>query len=203
MYLQLDHDYPELWKLAAVAQRIKGGALGVVPTDSVYAFVCDPENKGATERLYRLKEMDPKKPLSILCRDIAMVSVYTRGFPNTVFRAARRCLPGPYTFILPVTSGFPRHLLGKRREVGVRVPADPVCQALLEDLDRPLLASSVRTVDDRYWTSPAEIDDEFGSRIDFVVDGGERVGAPSTVIDLTGDDPVVLRHGQGDASLFE
>ncbi len=203
-YLQLDADYPEVWNLGPISKKLASGGVGVIPTDTVYAFVCDLGNKEAIERLYDIKEIDPKKPLAILCKDLAMVSEYTRGIHNNHFRAMRRCVPGPYTFILHAGTSIPKLMLtGKRKEIGVRIPDDPICSALLEGLTRPLLCSSVMGPEDSYWINPAEIAETYAKRLDFVVDGGERLVEPSTVVDLTGEEPVIVRHGKGDPSLFE
>ena len=203
MYLALDPDYPEVWRMGEIARLIADGGVGVIPTDTVYAFVCDVGNRKAIERLYAVKQMDPKKPTSIMCRDMSMVSTYVKPVHSTNFRAMRRSLPGPYTFILRASSQIPRLMLRKRRTIGVRIPDDEVCTALMEELDRPLLCSSVRTVDDSHWNQPVFIAERFGARLDFVVDGGERLVEPSTVVDLTGSEPEIIREGKGDIELFE
>lgn len=203
MYLDMDPHYPEVWRMGEIARLIEQGAVGVIPTDTVYAFVCDSTSKKAVERIYSLKNMDPKKPLSLMCKDISDVSRWTRGFPNHWFRTIRRCLPGPYTFIVSASQQTPRPMLKKRREIGVRIPEDEICMALLEELDRPLLCSSVRTPEDSFWNAPAHISESFGNRLDFVVDGGERYADPSTVIDLTDGDADIIRHGKGSTELFE
>ena len=203
VYLDLDSDFPEIWRVGEIAAIVRNGGLGVIPTDTVYAFVCDISSKQAIERLYHLKNMDPKQPLAMMCHDLSQISQWTRGFPNHIFRQIRRCLPGPYTFIVKASRETPRILLKKkRREVGVRIPNDPVCQALLEELDRPLLCSSVRTGDNSVWNDPARISETYSSRIDFVIDAGERLAEPSTIIDLTDNVPVLVRHGKGDPDLF-
>lgn len=202
MYLQVDQGDYELWKLAPIAAMLSRGAVGVVPTDTVYAFVCDIGSKRSIERLYAIKDMDPKKPLSIMCRDLSMVSEYTRALPNQAFRAIRRSLPGPYTFIVHASTRVPRIMLRKRRTIGIRIPADAICAELLGELDQPLLCSSVRTEDDSFWNNPAQIADRYGKRLDFVVDGGARLAEPSTVIDMTGRDPEIIRVGKGDVELF-
>jgi len=202
-YRQLDRDYPEVWELRSIVKLLQGGGLGVIPTDTNYAFVCDVADRNAVERLYRVKGLDAKKPLSILCRDDRMISTYTRGLATSSFRAMRRCLPGPFTFILKASGDIPRTTLRKRKTVGIRVPDDQICAALLEDLERPLLCTSVRTEDDSFWNNPAQISEMYGKRLDFVVDGGERLAEPSTVIDLTGSDPEIIRVGKGDPDLFE
>jgi tRNA threonylcarbamoyl adenosine modification protein (Sua5/YciO/YrdC/YwlC family) len=203
MYVQIAPETWDLWRLESVVRSLRDGGLGVIPTDTVYAFVCSITSKKAIERLYSIKKMDERKPLSIICHDFSMVSQYTHGFPNSWFRVARRCLPGPYTFILRANNQIPRLMLRKRRTVGVRIPNDPVCLALLSELDAPLLCSSVRTDNDSFWNVPAAISEAYGNRLDFVVDAGERLAEPSSVIDLTDNDPVVIRQGKGDLEPFE
>jgi tRNA threonylcarbamoyl adenosine modification protein (Sua5/YciO/YrdC/YwlC family) len=203
MYVQVAPETWDLWRLESVVRSLQDGGLGVIPTDTVYAFVCSVSSKKAIERLYHIKKMDERKPLSIICHDFSMVSKYTHGFPNSWFRVVRRCLPGPYTFILRANNQIPRLMLRKRRTVGVRIPNDPVCLTLLSALDGPLLCSSVRTADDSFWNVPAAISEAYGNRLDFVVDAGERLAEPSSVIDLTDNDPVVIRPGKGDLEPFE
>ncbi len=141
-YLQVDPDY-ELWKLGPIAKKLSSCGVGVIPTDTVYAFVCDLGDKAAIERLYAIKQLDPKKPLAILCKDLAAIAEYTRGVPNNHFRALRRCVPGPFTFILQASAAVPKLMLtGKRRELGVRIPADPICHELLAGGQRRLRAEA-------------------------------------------------------------
>jgi tRNA threonylcarbamoyl adenosine modification protein (Sua5/YciO/YrdC/YwlC family) len=203
MYVEIESVDADLWRLEAVARTLRNGGVGVVPTDTVYAFVCGIEHKSAIERLYQIKKMDPKKPLSILCRDFQTISKYTRGFDNNWFRVIRRCLPGPYTFIMTANARVPRIMLRRRRTIGVRMPGDAICMSLLELVDSPLLCTSVRTLDDSFWNVPAEISETYLGRLDFVVDGGERLAEPSTVVDLTGRTPNILRAGKGVTDDFE
>lgn len=202
MYLQLDADHPELWRLGEVARLLNGDALGVIPTDTVYAYCCGIGSKSAIERLYQVKDIHPRKPLSILCRDLSMVSEYTRGLPTSGYRTLKRCLPGPYTFILKASSNVPKIMLRKRKTIGIRIPGDEICAAILEDIDRPILCTSVRRRDDSFSNDPARIADVLGERLDFVVDGGKRLNEPSTVVDLSGRDCELVREGKGDTSFF-
>ena len=202
VYLQLDEDYPELWKMGEIASLIQQDGLGVIPTDTTYAYVCDMRSKSAVERLYAIKKLNPKRPLSILCPNFSSLAKYTRGLSTSYFRAVRRCMPGPYTFILKASGEVPRLMLRKRREIGIRVPDDEVCQAILDEFDSPLLCSSVRTEDDSYWNEPAKIAERHGKQLDFIVDGGIRLVDPSTVLDLTGRIPEIVREGKGDLDAF-
>jgi len=203
MYLQVEPEPWDMWRLDPVSQLLREGGVGVIPTDTVYAFVCAIHHKRTIERLYQIKKLDLRKPLSILCSDFSMVSQFTRGFPNAWFRIAKRCLPGPYTFILPANNQIPRLMLRKRREIGIRIPDDPVCQKLIADLQSPLLCSSVRTQENSFWNIPAEIEASYGKRLDFVVDAGERLADPSSVISLTDGAPQIIRSGKGDITPFE
>ena len=161
--MTIEPDASDDWRLDEIAELVRGGAVGIIPTDTKYAFVADLESRSAVQTLYDLKGAGSSKPMSILCRGFSDIDTYTQGFPDNVvagrqqsFKLARLCLPGPYTFILNASrKNLPKVCLqdggsgggGKnckvRRTVGVRVSADPVCAALLSRLDRPLLASTV------------------------------------------------------------
>ena len=199
-----DPEVPEadLWQLEEVAGLVGREALGVVPTDTFYAFACDVESQVAARRLYDVKGLAPKKPLSILCADLSMAGPYVRGVPTTYYRAMRRVLPGPYTFVVPAGDALPRVMLRTRKTIGIRVPDDLVCRTLVERFGRPLLCTSVRVESDAVLTDPWEIGQRFERQIDLLVDGGVRPAEPSTVIDLTGPEPVLLREGKGPVDAF-
>ncbi|EFJ26848.1 hypothetical protein SELMODRAFT_441705 [Selaginella moellendorffii] len=212
-HLEIDQFGSNLWKLDQVVSLLQDGGVGVVPTDTIYAIVCDLHNRAAIERLYRIKDMDAKKPLSILCRSFQDIDKYTTGFPTSFFRVARQCLPGPYTFILPASKDMPKQCTrfggsvaasyAPRKSVGVRIPDDSVWREMAGQLEHPLLCTSVRRpADDEWMLDPAIIADTYGvssgrESVDFIVDGGTRVANPSTVVDMTGTMPVVLRRGKG------
>eukprot|EP00250_Pteridium_aquilinum_P009422 c18658_g1_i1 orf=147-1097(+) len=219
VYVSVDSLGSDVWKLDRVIQLLKDGAVGVIPTDTVYAIVCDLKEPTSIDRIYRIKNMDPKKPLSILCRSFQDIDTYTTGFPRgnsqghtNIFRAARQCLPGPYTFILPASKEMPKQCTNfggsaescaPRSSVGVRMPNDVICEAILKELDGPLICTSVRRpADDNWLLDPVIISDTYGASegkegVDFVVDGGLRIADPSTVVDMTGKMPLLLRRGKG------
>ncbi|KAI5076666.1 hypothetical protein GOP47_0008731 [Adiantum capillus-veneris] len=219
IHISVDSLGSDVWKLEQAIQLLKDGAVGVIPTDTVYAIVCDLKEPTSIDRIYRIKNMDPKKPLSILCRSFQDIDTYTTGFPrgnsqgNTnIFRAARQCLPGPYTFILPASKempkqctnfGGPAESCAPRKSVGVRMPNDVICEAILRELDNPLICTSVRRpARDDWLLDPVIISDTYGASerkegVDFVVDGGVRMADPSTVVDMTGIVPLLLRRGKG------
>jgi len=230
LFLEIDEYRSNLWELDAVAALLKQGAVGIVPTDSNYAFVCDMENRDAVDRLYAIKRMDPAKPLSILCRGFSDVDHYTLGFPRSpdgsglpdAFKLARRCLPGPYTLILSASKNLPKQCVpGKngnprscklRATVGIRWPDDDICLELLSRLDRPIVATTVLqggdegssdTVDDCI-QDPASILSRYKDEVDFAVSAGVRRVEGSTIVDLShGVPPEILRYGRGDASMWE
>eukprot|EP00897_Mesotaenium_endlicherianum_P006227 jgi/Mesen1/5632/ME000283S04806 len=218
LYLQVDPLGLDVGRLQPVIDMIKKGGVGIIPTDTVYAIVCDLKSRESVERLYRIKDMDPKKPLSILCRNFQDIDTYTMGFPRgngagqtNIFRAARQCLPGPASKEMPkqciTFGGSMAARCAPRKSVGVRMPEDAICQAILAQLDEPLLCTSVTQPAGEWLLDPALIFDMYGSAdggrgVDFVVDGGVRVAEPSTVVDMTGEKPIVLRQGKGEVADF-
>ncbi|KAG0496728.1 hypothetical protein HPP92_001419 [Vanilla planifolia] len=158
LYLEMDPGGTDTWKLEPVVQLIKDGAVGIIPTDTVYAIVCDLQSNSSIESLRRIKGVGVSKPLSILCRCLQDIDKYTTGFPRgnacgqtNIFRAVKHCLPGPYTFILPASKELPKQCVrnglitkyASRKHVGVRMPDDAICQAILSHLDSPLISTSV------------------------------------------------------------
>jgi tRNA threonylcarbamoyl adenosine modification protein (Sua5/YciO/YrdC/YwlC family) len=174
-----------------------------VPTDTVYGLTCGIGNHDAIRRIYELKEMDHKKPLSILVGDMQMVGRYARGVTTPAFRIMKRVLPGPYTFIFEASPEVPKIMLRKRRTIGIRIPDHPVVHALLAELSEPLLSTSIRNPDDDFVNDPVEIEERFGGRIDVVLDAGRLLPLPSTVVDLSGDRPVLVRDGKGDVDALQ
>ena len=203
MALSINPTEPEPWLVARVAQTLARGGVAVLPTDTVYAIACTLEDSEGIERLYRVKRITPSKRLSLLVPDIATAARYTRGIPNTVFRAMRRVLPGPYTFIFRASSEVPRIMLHKRRTVGVRIPDCPITLAILDALGRPLLTTSVRNDRNEWIHDPVQIEDDLGGQVDLVVDGGVLADEPSTVVDLSESSPVLIRRGKGNVELLE
>jgi tRNA threonylcarbamoyl adenosine modification protein (Sua5/YciO/YrdC/YwlC family) len=203
MILEIDPVSPEPWLVARAAETLRRGGVAIIPTDTVYGLACGISHGRAVERIYSLKEMDPKKPLALLVGDMTMAGIYARGVTTPYFRLMKRVLPGPYTFIFEASPAVPKIMLRKRRTIGLRMPDHPITLALLAELDEPLLTTSVRTPDDQWVIDPIEIESAFDRRVDLVVDGGPLVATPSTVVDLSGDVPVLVREGKGSVAALE
>lgn len=198
--------FPEPWLMGQAAEILRKGGVAVIPTDTVYSIVCSVERKNAGETLYRLKGPAGSaagKPLSVIFSDLSGVSAYTRGLPNMAFKSMKRALPGPFTFILTASKRIPSAALQGRKTIGVRIPAHPVTQELLRQLDTPLLCTSVyHFPGDGPLDDPIEISTRFGQDVDLVLDAGPIFPEPSTVVDFSSGEVVVLREGKGDLDLL-
>ena len=203
MILEIDPVEPEPWLLVRAAKVLRQGGIVVSPTDTVYGLTCGITHHEAIKRIYKLKDMDPKKPLSILVGDMPMVGRYAKGVSTPAFRLLKRVLPGPYTFIFEATSEVPKIMLRKRRTIGIRMPDNPIVLALLEEMGEPLLSSSIRDPEHEFVNDPEEIEQSLGRDVEMVIDGGILLPVPSTIVDLSGDEPVLLREGKGDVGSLE
>lgn len=199
MIISLDPDYPEIWYLMDAVEIIKNGGVMAYPTDTVYGLGCDLFDKNSIERIYQIKKMPRKKDLSFICSDLKHISEYAH-LSNLAYRLMKRLLPGPYTFILPATHKVPRLMLNKRRTVGIRIPDNKICMALLEQLGNPIISTSLTLDDDELMSDPFEIYDNYKNQIDVIIDGGVLKSEKSTVVDLTGSTPEIIREGKGDIS---
>jgi len=200
LHMNLDHPQPR--HIARTAEIMRGGGLAVYPTDTTYGLGCDIYAKRSIDRIYLVKGMDKGQRLSFLCGDLAEVSRYA-VVEDRNYRILRHHVPGKYTFILPATREVPKILQSNARTVGIRIPQSPVCAALIRELGHPLISTTVaRFVDGEqsYTNDPDEIVRMFGSSIEALLDGGPLYGEPSSVIDLCGDEPVIVRAGSGDLS---
>ena len=202
-FFQVHPVNPQQRLIKQAAQIIHGGGIVAVPTDSCYALVCHLDDKGAVERLRRIRGVDEKHHLTLLCRDLSEIGVYAR-VDNRQFRLLKAATPGPFTFILEATKCVPRRLSHpSRKTIGLRVPEDAICHALLEELQQPLLGTTLIMPGEEDALNDAdEICDRLGKQIELVIDGGACSMAPTTVIDLSGDEAELVRQGRGDAAMF-
>ncbi len=202
-FFQLHPENPQPRLLKQAAQIIHAGGIVALPTDSCYALVCHLDDKHAVERLRRIRGIDEKHLLTLLCRDLSDISIYAR-VDNTQFRMLKAATPGPYTFILEATKEVPRRLSHpSRKTIGLRVPENRIAQALLEELGQPLLGTTlILPGETEPVNDPEQIRDLLSKQVELIVDGGMRGLGVTTVIDLVGDAPVLVRQGRGDAALF-
>ena len=202
-FFQIHPDNPQLRLIKQAAQIIHAGGIVALPTDSCYALVCHLDDKSAVERLRRIRAVDDKHHLTLLCRDLSEIALYAR-VDNRQYRLLKAATPGPYTFILEATKEVPRRLSHpSRKTIGLRVPENRVAHALLEELAQPLLGTTlILPGEGEPLTDPEDIRTALERQIELVIDGGACSLEPTTVIDLTDEQPMLLRQGRGDASLF-
>ncbi len=198
---KIDLEHPHRRLLQHAATILKDGGLIVYPTDTIYGLGADLFNKGAMERIFKLKKTSRQKLLSFICPDLASVADWAY-VPTSAYRILRRVTPGKYTFVLRASKEVPKILLQKRPTVGVRIPDSPVALGLARELGRPLLSTSVPQGEDDYYTDPLVIAETFRHEIELVLDAGLLANQPSTIIDLSGAAPAVIRHGAGATEPF-
>lgn len=199
MLLQIHPDNPQGRLLKQVADSLRSGGIIIYPTDTIYGLGCDIFQPKAIEKVCRIKGIDTKKAnLSFICRDLSHLSDYTRSIGTPLYRLLKTHLPGPFTFILPASRQVPKILKSKKDTIGLRIPDNKICMALMEELGHPLLSTSLPGEMVEEYTDPELIHDIFGSRVDFVIDGGPGSIIPSTVVDCTTDDYQVIRKGLGE-----
>lgn len=202
-FFQIHPENPQVRLVRRAVEILLGGGVIVYPTDSSYAFGCQLGAKDAMERIRRIRQLDDKHNFTLVCRDLSEITTYAK-IDNQAFRLLKALTPGPYTFIHEATKQVPRRLLHPRRKaIGIRVPDNVICRALLAELDQPILSTTlILPDDDRPLTDPEEMRERLDKLIDLVVDGGFCGLEPTTVVDMTADPPVVMRVGKGDATLF-
>lgn len=179
---------------------LRGGGVIIYPTDTVYAIGCDINNVKAVQRVALLKGVKPEKAnFSMICRDLGNIANYAK-VSNEVFKVMKRCLPGPFTFILTATSKLPNVLMNRRKTIGIRVPDNYIVRALVEELGNPLLTTSVHDEDGlvEYITDPELIYEKYKNRVDLVIDGGYGHNVASTVVDCTAGQIEIVRQGIGE-----
>jgi tRNA threonylcarbamoyl adenosine modification protein (Sua5/YciO/YrdC/YwlC family) len=192
---------PRLVKQAA--QIIESGGIVALPTDSAYALVCRLDDKAAVEKLRQIRGVDEKHHLTLLCRDLSEIALYAR-VDNQQYRMLKATTPGPYTVILAATHEVPRRLSHpSRKTIGLRVPENAIALALLQELGAPLIGTTLQLPGDEHMLSdPEEVQERLGKQIDLVINGGAGTLEPTTIIDLTGPQPALLRQGRGDPAAF-
>jgi tRNA threonylcarbamoyl adenosine modification protein (Sua5/YciO/YrdC/YwlC family) len=199
--LKIHPDNPERKKIVKVVDALRKGGIIVYPTDTIYGIGCSLLHKRAIERLCKIINIKPQRlDLSFICLDISDVSTYVRRMDTPVFKILKHTLPGPFTYILESSAAVPKILDINKKTVGIRIPAHGVPQAIVRELGNPLITSSLKYDDDiqEFITDPEEIYARTKHLVDLVIDSGPGGIVPSTVVDLTGDAPVVVREGLGE-----
>ena len=198
-FFEVHPDNPHARLLKQAVALLERGGIVAVPTDSSYALVCHVDDKAAADNLRRIRGMDDKHHLTLLCRDLSELANYAR-VDNRQYRLLKAATPGPYTFILPASKEVPRRLSHpSRKTIGLRVPQHRIVQCLLEELGQPLLGTTLTLPGDEESLTDADtIRERLEKLVDLIIDGGVCANGPSTVIDLTGAEPEVVRLGQGD-----
>jgi tRNA threonylcarbamoyl adenosine modification protein (Sua5/YciO/YrdC/YwlC family) len=198
MLVKIWPDNPNPRQISHAAEVLRADGVIVYPTDSVYAFGCSLRNPKAIERMGAIKGKD-KSVFTLVFDSQSALSDFVR-VDNPTFRVLKHNLPGPFTFLLLPSSRVPDKALAKRKSIGVRIPSNAIARALVTELGCPMLTTSVRDDDEviEYTTDPELIDERYGHLVDLVIDGGYGENTPTTVVDLTGDEPEILRQGLGE-----
>lgn len=198
MLLHIHPENPQPRLIKQVVESLQKGGIIIYPTDTVYGLGCDILHQKAVERICRIKKVDPSKAqLSFVCSDLSHLSDFTKPLSKPSYRLLKMYLPGPYTFILPASKMVPKILQSKKETIGLRIPANNIAMAIIKELGRPILSASLpgEMVED--YTDPEVMFENYRNEVDFVIDGGIGGMIPSTIVDCTGDQPVLIREGLG------
>jgi len=204
MILHIHPDNPGDRQVNKVVEILQKGGIIIFPTDTVYGLGCDIYNARAVERVARIKGISIEKAnFSFICYDLSHLSDFARHVNNVTFKLMKQCLPGPFTFILEASHNVPRVFRNKKKTIGIRIPDNNIIRSIVKELEHPVLTTSIHDEDEilDYITDPELIHDKYQNLVDAVIDGGYGNIYPSTVIDCSGEDPVILRQGIGEVEL--
>ncbi|CAH2031793.1 L-threonylcarbamoyladenylate synthase [Trichlorobacter ammonificans] len=197
MLLAINPHHPQPRLIAQVVSVLKAGGVIAYPTDTTYGIGCSIFSKKGLELIYQIKQRDRRKPFSFICADLSEVARFAR-LTNHAFKIMKRCLPGPYTFVLQASREVPDLLTTRQKTVGVRMPDHPICSALVRELGNPIVTTSANLSGEEPVGDPLEINRQFGSQLNLVIDGGLLTTDVSSVVSLVGDRIEILREGSGD-----
>jgi len=202
MLLHLHPENPQPRNIATIVNVLSKGGVIIYPTDTIYGLGCDIFEHKAIERICRIKNIDPQKAqLSFVCYDLSDLSRYTKSISTPLYRMLKQYLPGPYTFILPASKEVPKILQSKKSTIGLRVPDNLIARTIVKELGHPILSTTLPGTMVEEYTDPELMHDNFNKLVDVVADGGIGGMVPSTVVDCTGDEPVLIRQGAGEWAL--
>lgn len=204
LHLHVHPENPQQRLIEQAVERIRAGDVVVYPTDTAYAIGCQIGNKNAMERIAQIRGLGPKHQYAIMCCDLSDIATYAK-VDNATYRLLKANTPAITTFILPATSEVPRRLMHpKKKTIGLRIPSNPICQALLKELGEPLLTSTlILPGQEDPLDDPYDIENQLAKRIDVFIDGGFGTLTTTSIIDLSGEHPEIIRRGVGDVSAFE
>lgn len=197
MLLAINPDNPQPRLIQQVCDKLLKGGVIAYPTDTTYGLGCDIFSRQGIRKIYQIKHREARKPFSFICTDLSDVARYAH-VSNFAFKIMKRHLPGPYTFVLEATRVVPDSLVTRQKTVGIRIPDDRIAMAIVRELGHPLVTTSANLTGEEPLHDPHDIDQQMGRQLDLVIDGGVRLGDPSTVISLIDDRIEVLREGSGD-----
>ncbi|APR71051.1 MULTISPECIES: L-threonylcarbamoyladenylate synthase [Acinetobacter] len=204
LHLHIHPENPQARLITQAVDRIRAGDVVVYPTDAAYAIGCQIGNKSAMERIAQIRGLGPKHQYAIMCCDLSDIATYAK-VDNAMYRLLKNNTPAVTTFILPATSEVPKRLMHpKKKTIGLRIPSNPVAQALLKELGEPLLTSTLILPDQKDpLDDPYDIENQLGKRIDVFIDSGFGTLSTTSIVDLSGENPEIIRRGVGDVSAFE
>ena len=204
LHLHIHPENPQARLITQAVERIRAGDVVVYPTDAAYAIGCQIGNKSAMERIAQIRGLGPKHQYAIMCCDLSDIATYAK-VDNAMYRLLKANTPAVTTFILPATSEVPKRLMHpKKKTIGLRIPSNPVAQALLQELGEPLLTSTLILPDQKDpLDDPYDIENQLGKRIDVFIDSGFGTLSTTSIVDLSGENPEIIRRGVGDVSAFE
>jgi tRNA threonylcarbamoyl adenosine modification protein (Sua5/YciO/YrdC/YwlC family) len=200
-FLKIHSQNPEGRKIAHAADLVHKGGIIIYPTDTVYGIGCDLMNKKSVERLCKILDIKPQKlNLSFICNDLSHIAEYVKHLTTPTFKLLKKNLPGAFTFLLEASNKVPKILDVNKKTVGIRIPDHAIPRMIVGQLGNPLITSSIKADDliKEYTTDPQEIYEDFKSLVDLVIDGGSSGNIPSTFVDLTTDEPFIIRQGLGE-----
>lgn len=201
-FYELHPQNPQVRFIKKAVEILKNGGVIIYPTDTVYGIGCDIFNKDALERVFSIKQEPDTKLYSFICPDLKDISKYAK-VSDYAYKIMKKLLPGPYTFVLPAAKDVPKKLWTKRQTVGIRIPDNLVALTLVKELGNPIISTSVTNRKGEILYDPFEIKIQFENQIDLMLASGILANKPSTVVDLSGEEPVIIREGAGDISIFQ
>lgn len=207
MLIRLNYDNPQVKDINEIVNCLKNDGIIIYPTDTVYSMGCDMTRPKAIEKLCKLKGIKLEKAnFSFVCSDLSHLSQFAKPIPNSIFRVMKKALPGPYTFILEANQNVPKLLKQNKKTVGIRVPNNAICFHIVEALGNPIITTSLHNPNDEimdYFSDPEIIYQQYQKQVDMIIDGGFGAIYPSTIIDCSGEEMVVIREGLGSLDILD